>query len=179
LYADSYSDDDPSPLAAPRRAAINPGLYLTHVPGIPRLDFRIEAPSTMPMEGDMGGTFVYYNSQYKSGNTNYGNLIGNPVGRDARAIEARSRYWFSARARIEAGFRQSKGGARFLPGGMTQSDATLKASAPLSHGCTAGLALQYERFRVPLLGGAGHNWSGSLEFACEPDLQILKRDQRK
>ena len=35
LYSDSYCDDDPSPLAAPRRAAINPGLYLARDPWRP------------------------------------------------------------------------------------------------------------------------------------------------
>lgn len=179
VYSDSYSDDDPSPLAAPRRAAINPGIYLTHIPGVARLDFRVEAPSTMPMEGDMGGTFIYYNSQYKSGNTNYGYLLGNPVGRDARAIEARSTYWFSERGKLQAGYRQLKGGSQFLPGGITQSDATMKASLPLSQQCTAGIAVQYERFWAPLLGGPAHNWSGSLTLECEPNLQILKRDERK
>jgi hypothetical protein len=34
LYADSLSDDDPSPLAAPRRAGISPGIYLARIPGI-------------------------------------------------------------------------------------------------------------------------------------------------
>ena len=32
LYSDSIVHDDVSPLAAPRRAAVNPGLYLSHVP---------------------------------------------------------------------------------------------------------------------------------------------------
>jgi hypothetical protein len=87
LYSDSYSDDDPSPLAAPRRAAINPGLYLARVPGLPRLDLRVEAPSTQPMGSDRGGQFIYFNNQYRSGNTNYGELLGNPVGRDGRALQ--------------------------------------------------------------------------------------------
>ncbi|MGB9104092.1 MAG: capsule assembly Wzi family protein, partial [Terriglobales bacterium] len=46
LYSDSLVDDDPSPLAAPRRAAINPGIYLSHVPSLPKLDFRAEAVNT-------------------------------------------------------------------------------------------------------------------------------------
>jgi len=52
LYSDSYSDDDPSPLAAPRRAAISPGIYLTRVPGVDRLSLRVEAASTSVLKGD-------------------------------------------------------------------------------------------------------------------------------
>jgi membrane-associated phospholipid phosphatase len=179
LYSDSYCDDDPSPLAAPRRAAINPGIYLTHVPGIERLDLRVEAPSTTPMEGDMGGTFIYYNSQYKSGNTNYGYLVGNAIGRDARAIEARTTYWFSGRTKLSAGYRQAKGGTRFLPGGSTQTDATVSGSLQLAPEWQADMQFQYERFWVPLLGDPRRNLSAWLQFTWQPNLQLAKKESFK
>ncbi len=122
LYSDSYSEDDPSPLAAPRRAAINPGLYLSRIPALPRLDLHLEAPSTTPLgASDPGGQSVYFNNQYRGGNTNYGNLLGNPVGRDGRSLQARATYWFSARNRLELSSRQTKTSARFLAGGATQT----------------------------------------------------------
>lgn len=34
LYTDSFAQDDVNPISAPRRAAIRPGIYLSHVPGI-------------------------------------------------------------------------------------------------------------------------------------------------
>ncbi len=173
LYSDSYADDDPSPLAAPRRAAINPGIYLTHFPGIPRLDLRVEAPSTMPMEGDMGGSFVYDNSQYRSGNTNYGYLLGNAVGRDARGLLGRTTYWFSPRSKVEASYRHVKGGSLFLPGGSTQTDVAMKSSFALGNDFRTDLSLQYERFLVPLLGGRQRNISGWLQVTWEPNLQII------
>ena len=94
-----------TPRPWPRRAAppSTPASTLTRVPGIPKLDFRVEAPSTTPLGLDQGGIFIYINSQYLSGNTNYGNLLGNSVGRDARAIEAWSTYWFSPRNEDRAG----------------------------------------------------------------------------
>jgi hypothetical protein len=49
LYSDSEVHDDLSPIDAPRRASWRPGLYLSHVPGIPRLDARAEAASTDPL----------------------------------------------------------------------------------------------------------------------------------
>jgi len=49
LHGGCHIDDDPSPLAAPRRPTLNPDLYWTHVPGLPRLDFSVEAQSTSPL----------------------------------------------------------------------------------------------------------------------------------
>ena len=173
LYSDSYSDDDPSPLAAPRRAAISPGIYLTHVPGIPKLDLRVEAPSTMLMRGDYGGTFLYYNNQYHASNTNYGYLLGNSAGRDGRAIEGWSTYWFSARSKLQAGYRQLKVGNLFLPGGGTQTDVSLKGSMQLPYQFSSEVMFQYERYWIPALGGPARNLSASLQITWEPKLQLL------
>src|SRR5256712_13519355 len=46
LYADSLATDDPSPLAAPRRAGISPGIYFPRIPGAPKLNLRVEAGYT-------------------------------------------------------------------------------------------------------------------------------------
>ena len=179
LYSDSYCDDDPSPLASPHRAAINPGIYLARVPGIPKLDFRVEAPSTKVMEDDQGGSFIYINGQYLSGNTNYGNLVGSWVGRDARALEAWSTYWFSPRNKVELGFRRLKGSASFLPGGSTQSDASVRSSFVLARDWCASFFVQYEKFYVPLLGPRRDNLSGWMQVTWEPNLQILRKGTRK
>jgi membrane-associated phospholipid phosphatase len=173
LYTDSYSDDDPSPLAAPRRAGIAPGLYLTRFPGFSKLDFRVEAPSTMLMRGDYGNSFIYWNSQYHSSNTNYGYLLGSSVGRDGRAIEAWSTYWFSPRSKVQAGYRQLKIGSLFLPGGGTQSDASLKGSMELPHRFTAEVMFQYERYWIPVLGGPARNLSAWLQLSWEPRIKLL------
>ncbi|WP_321474148.1 capsule assembly Wzi family protein [uncultured Paludibaculum sp.] len=174
IYSDSYSDDDPSPLAAPRHAAISPGLHLTRIPGVPRLDLRIEVASTTPFAIDRGGQFVYFNGQYRSGNTNYGNLLGSSVGRDGRAIQAWSTYWLSARTKLEAGYRQRKISGVFLPGGGTQSDASLRGSMELPGHCYADMLLQYERFWIPVLGGPQRNISGRLELRWEPRLRLFR-----
>jgi hypothetical protein len=147
---------------------------LTHFPGFSKLDLRIEAPSTMLMRGDYGGQFDYYNSQYHSSNTNYGYLIGNPVGRDGRAIEGWSTYHFSARSNVQAGYRELKVGNLFLPGGGTQTDATLKGALQFPHQFTSEVMLQYERYWIPALGGPARNLSASLQITWEPKLQLLR-----
>ncbi len=60
-------------------------------------------------------------------NLNKGFLLGNAVGRDGRAIEGRSGYWFSARTRVEAGYRQNKLSSVFYTGGGTITDGFVNA----------------------------------------------------
>src|ERR1700733_6136419 len=55
LYSDSDVHDDISPADAPRRSSWRPGIYLSHVPGIPRLDARMEGVSTDPPNSSSNG----------------------------------------------------------------------------------------------------------------------------
>ncbi len=73
--------------------------------------------SSEELSQDEGGARFFINSQYRDSNTNKGFLLGNAVGRDGRAIEARTGYWFSARSRVELGYRQNKICEVFLPSG--------------------------------------------------------------
>jgi len=173
LYADSYCDDDPSPLAAPRRAAILPGLYLTHVPGVPKLDLRVESPSTTPMSGDYGGLFIYDNISYLSGNTNYGTLLGNAVGRDGRAYRATSAYHFASRTNLEVGFSHATIGGAFLPGGGSRTDANARASILMFRNWTADIFVQRERFNIPALDSARRNVSGWAQITWTPNLPVV------
>src|SRR6185437_15671760 len=66
LYTDSLVHDDVSPIDAPRRAAINPGIYLSHFPYLHRLDLRAEAVNTDPPTArSNGGKFFYWEQVYK------------------------------------------------------------------------------------------------------------------
>jgi hypothetical protein len=177
VYSDSYAEDDPSPLAAPRRAAVSPGIWLTKVPGVERMDLRVDMASTQPLGVDLGGQFNYYNAQYRSGNTNYGFLLGNPAGRNGRVVTARANYWLSARRRIEGTYRQGKVSGRFLPGGGTQTDATVRVWAQIRKDWVVAGMVQYERFWIPLLGGVRRNVSGTVQLMWEPrgETALLRR----
>ena len=173
LYADAYSDDDPSPIAAPRRAVWNPGIYFARLPFLPHMDLRVEAASSEGLAIDFGGQHFFINNQYLDGNTNKGLLLGNAVGRDGRAIEGRAGYWFSARTRVEAGYRQNKGGTLFLPGGSTITDGFVNASYAINRHWQAQLFSQYERFLIPsYMSGAQHNASGWLQLTWNPELHL-------
>jgi hypothetical protein len=173
LYADAYSDDDPSPIDAPRRAVWNPGIYFARLPLLPHMDLRVEAVSSEGLATDFGGQHFFMNNQYLDGNTNKGFLLGNAVGRDGRAIEARSGYWFSARTRVEAGYRQNKGGTLFLPGGSTIRDGFVNGSYAINRHWQAQLFTQYERFLIPsYMSGPQHNTSGWLQITWTPEIHL-------
>ena len=173
LYADSYSDDDPSPIAAPRRAVWNPGIYFARLPFLPHMDLRVEAVSSTGLAHDYGGLQYFINNQYLDSNTNKGFLLGNAIGRDARAIEGRTGYWFSARTKIEAGYRQNKGGTAFLPGGATITDGFINDSYAINRHWTVQVFAQYERFLIPsYMKGSQHNTSGWFQITWNPEFHL-------
>ncbi len=175
LYADAYSDDDPSPIAAPRRAVWNPGIYFARLPFLQHMDLRVEAVSSTGLATDYGGQHFFINNQYLDSNTNKDFMLGNAVGRDGRAIEGRAGYWFSARTRVEAGYRQNKGGTLFLPGGSTITDGFVNASYAINRHWTAQVFTQYERFLIPAyMNGAQHNTSGRFQITWNPELHVSR-----
>lgn len=173
LYADAYADDELNPIDAPRRVAWQPGLYLPRLPWQPHMDFRFEAASSEELAKDEGGTRFFINNQYRDSNTNKGFLLGNAVGRDARALEGTLGYWISARTRIEGGYRQTKGSHMFLPGGSTISDGFLRANYALSNEWSANAFVQVERFLVPsYMPGQQHNASARLQLTWTPQKSV-------
>jgi membrane-associated phospholipid phosphatase len=173
LYADAYSDDDPSPLAAPRRAVWNPGIYFARLPFLPQMDLRVEAASSEGLAVDFGGQHFFINNQYLDGNTNKGFMLGNAVGRDGRAIEGITSYWFSARTRVQAGYRQNKGGTLFLPGGATITDGFLNGYFAINRHWEVDIFTQYERFLIPsYMSGSQHNTSGWLQITWNPEFHL-------
>ena len=92
VYSDSYGRDEPNPIDNPKRASWAPGLYLTRLPGLRRLDFRFETYSTWLYRKDQGGNFIYWDNQYRDASTNNGVLFGSWIGRDSRAAPG-ERHW--------------------------------------------------------------------------------------
>jgi hypothetical protein len=175
LYADSYSDDDPSPIANPRRAAINPGLYLSHFPRLAKLDLRVEAVSTQSLvPTDRGGQFLYWNFRYHDSNTNKGFLFGNQTGRDGRTGQIWSTYHFSASTSLQLGYRDTKASKVFIPGGGTQSDASARLLWQVRPEWSVNAFVQYERWLIPaLLPTAQRDVTGSLQLTFTPHMKAL------
>ena len=174
LYSDSYSDDDPSPLANPRRAAFNPGIYLTHVPGVEKLDMRAEATSTQLLtQFDLGPGFLYWNDQYHDSNTNKGVLFGNQAGRDNRGYQGWSTYHFSAVTDFVVSFREIKASIRSLPGGGTQSDGNARFRWEVRPNVMVDGFVQYERWLIPVVKpGAQHDITGQVQVTWHPHWEL-------
>lgn len=174
LYSDSYSDDDPSPLANPRRAAINPGLFLSHFPKIAKLDLRVEAVSTQSLTStDRGGQFLYWNFRYHDSNLNKGFIFGNPTGRDARTYQAWSTYHFSAQTSLQVAYRDMKIANGFLPGGGTQSDGSTRFVWQVRPQFSVDSTVQYERWLIPSLRSTvQHDVLGSVQITFYPKHQL-------
>ena len=111
FYADSFAEDEFSPVAYPRRSAWWLGFFMPKVPGLNKLQLRAEGGYTDLPGLVCCGTF-YSNAHYNSGYTNLGQIIGNWVGRQGRGIQATGTYWLSARSNVEATFRKQAANPR-------------------------------------------------------------------
>jgi hypothetical protein len=143
LYTDSEVHDDVSPADAPRRASYRPGLYLSHVPGVPKLDLRVEAVSTDPSSSNSSiqyGHFMYYEGIQKQGYTNQGQLFGDWIGREDKGGQAWATYHLSGNEWIQASFRNQKATRNFIPSSTTVTIPSGTDSCPASYGSTGCLA---------------------------------------
>ena len=175
LYGDWYSDDDPIPFQAPRRSAYRPGLYITHFPHIPKLDFHFEAANTATAIIGKGvpntGNLDYWNFTYRDGYTNDGFLIGNVVGRLGQTYEGWLTYWLSSRSTLQVTYKNSSVANAFIPGGGAWQDYGLKNETYFKSGIYVKTQVQYERIsHFPILfKGPQNNLAVILEFGLAPD----------
>jgi hypothetical protein len=175
LYGDAYAEDDILPIQNPARNPWHPGIYVTHIPGIPKLDLHVEGVSTE--QGGIAlttvnlGQFNYWNFSYRDGNTNRGNLVGNTVGRDGRTIQSWLTYWISPRNTLQLIYRHSSVGADFIPGGGAWQDYSLRSDMYLRTGFYIRSDLQYEHIsRYSLFfSGAQKNVTASVELGFIPE----------
>jgi len=169
IYADALSTDDPSPLAAPRRAGIGPGFYLARLPGISKLDLRVEAVYTNTPSSSNGGHFIYYDGFYHDLYTNKGYLIGSWVGREGQGLQAWSTYWFSPRNTLQFAYRHAKVYSDFVPGGETVNNASVKLDWWFRRDLSFSGLLQYEKWLAPILASTPQtNWTSSVEVTFWP-----------
>ena len=175
LYTDSIVHDDVSPLAAPRRAAVNPGLYLSHFPKLPHFDLRAEAVSTDPVANSQGGQFLYYEHEYIDGYTNKGNLFGSWMGRQGKGGQAWLTDRLSPKEYIQLGYRNAKVSKTFIPGGTTQNDINIRAVLRLKDDLELNAFGQAEFWKVPALAsGSKNDFTGSFQLTYFPKMSWRK-----
>jgi hypothetical protein len=171
IYADSITPDDPSPIDAPRRAAVNAGLYASHIPGIPRLDLRFEGGYTdTSTSRSIGGKYIYWEQFYHDLYTNDHQLMGSWIGREGQGFRLSSRYWFNAKNNIQVEFRRSRVDPDFVPSGGSLTDFALGGDCWVKGDFAVSARVQYERWLFPVIQpAASHNVAAMLELRYQPE----------
>jgi len=163
LYADSFVHDDLSPIDAPRRAAVTPGIYLSHFPAIPKLDLHVEGGTTDTVTSRaLGGQFYYYELIYRDGYTNKGNLLGSWLGREGTGGNAWATYWMNANSTFQLGYRYLKTSHFFVPHGERQQDAYGQLNYTFHNGVGLRLFAQVEHWKAPVLAPSALN-NGTIQ----------------
>ncbi len=162
LYSDGEVHDDVSPIDAPRRAAWRPGIYLSHVPGVPKLDMRVEAVSTdPPITNSHGGGFMYYETIQRQGYTNKGQMLGDWIGREGKGGQAWITYHLSGNEWIQVGARNQKTAKDFIeipkigatPAveyGTTLNDISFQAVKRIGRDFEINGTFTYEHYKAPI-----------------------------
>jgi hypothetical protein len=151
LYTDSEAHDDVSPVSAPRRADFRTGLYLSHVPGVPKLDLRVEAAmDDQPTSRSNTGKFTYYEGEQPQGYTNAGQIFGDWMGREAKGGQAWLTWHLSGNEWIQASWRGQKAAKDFIPGGTTINDVGVQVVKRLGEELEIKGNYTHEVYLIPI-----------------------------
>jgi hypothetical protein len=175
FYGEVYAYDDFIAWIYPPSYPFRPGVYITRIPGIPKLDLHVEAASTETpgwhvASGGNVGQSVYWNYGYHEANTNDGFLMGNTVGRDGQTIQGWLTYWASPRNTFQLMYKNNFVAPTFIPGGGEWQDYSLQNEIHRRSGLYGKSQLQYEHIsHYPLLlNGRRHNVTAIVELGFTP-----------
>jgi hypothetical protein len=174
LYTDSEVHDDVSPIDAPRRASWRPGLYLSHVPGIPRLDMRAEVVYTdPPITNSNGGHFMYYEYVQQQGYTNQGQIFGDWIGREDKGGQGWITYHLSGNEWLQIGVRNQKAAKDFIPGGTTLNDISFQVVKRIGKDFEVNGNFAYEHWKAPIyLSGQQTVTTTTIQLTWFPERKV-------
>lgn len=180
FYGDGFTHDEPSPLwGAFDKSAFDSGLYFSHLPKLPKLDFRVEGlftdnPNSNPV---LQHGFFYFEDTYRSGFTNDGNLIGSWIGRQGQGAQAWTTYWFTPKDTLQFNYRHQKVSREFVPSGGTITDGGVRADFWLNSMLSVSGAFQYEKWNFPVLAPIPQtDLTTSVQLTFWPSLRGAQTD---
>lgn len=180
LYTDSEVHDDVSPISDAHRSAIRPGLYLSHVPGIPKLDIRAEAASTdPPVISSRGGQFMYYETIERQGYTNAGQLFGDWIGREDKGGQGWITYHLSGNEWIQAGVRTQKAAKDFIPGGTTLNDINFQVVKRFGRDFEVNGNFAFEHWKAPIYPSGTPTSPATQQTVTTTTIQLTWYPNRK
>jgi membrane-associated phospholipid phosphatase len=175
LYGEVYAEDDFTAWVRPTAYPYRPGIYITRIPGVPKLDLHIEAANTETpgwkgASGGNAGQLVYFDGSYHQADTNRDFLMGNIVGRMGQTIQGWLTYWASSRNTFQFTYKNSLVDSAFIPGGGAWQDYSLRHEMHLHSGLYVKSQVQYEHVsHYPLLfSGPQNNVTAVVEFGLLP-----------
>ena len=176
VYVDSLTPDDPSPIDAPRRAAVNPGFYISHFPHASWLDFRFEAVSTETVTRNatatppnQGGRYIYWEQFYHDLYTNQGDLLGSWIGREGKGYQAWSTAHFGPKNSLQFAYRHAEIASDFIPRGEAINDGSIRFDYWFGKEVSVSAFVQYERWNAPVLATTPQsNWTSSVQMTFWP-----------
>ena len=172
FYVDSIAHDDVTPISAPRRAAYRTGLYLSQIPGMRKMDLRVEGISTDPKTSrSSNGEFNYWESIQRQAYTNKGFIFGDWIGREAKGGQAWLTYHLSGNEWIQAEYLNKKNDKDFA-GGTTQNQFKASVVKRFYHdNLELNAWFQYEKWKAPIyLQGPQSNTTTSFQLTYFPGL---------
>ena len=168
LYTEEYAWDDPIERKFLARFAMDPGIYIPQLPGLKKIDLRLEGVYT-DLPKLVEPAYYYANAHYPQGYTNYGQILGSWIGRQGRGGEASSTFWFSARNKASVSYREMSADKSFLQGGNL-GDISGSLTRLVRPGIELSATGQYEHWRFPLLAAAPHsNFTATFEIRVFPN----------
>ena len=151
LYTDSIAHDDVSPISAPRRAAYRPGLYISQLPHLRKMDLRVEAASTDTSTlRSVNGVFNYFEGVQRNGYTNKGFIMGDWIGREAKGGQAWLTYHLSGNEWIQLEYLNKKTPKDFIASGTTQNQVKFEVVKRLRPDVELDAWYQYEHWIAPI-----------------------------
>jgi hypothetical protein len=176
FYTDSESHDDTTPPSAPRRAGYRPGLYLSHVPGLPKLDLRVEAVSTDPgVSRSVSGQFNYFEAVQVDGYTNKGFLFGDWIGREAKGGQAWLTWHLNGSDFVRLEYLNKKTPTNFITGGTTQNQFKAETLLHLRKDLEMNAWIQVEGWKAPIyMAGRQSDVATAVQLTWHPGLHALR-----
>lgn len=172
FYVDSMVHDDVSPVDAPRRAAFRTGIDLSQIPGLRKLEFRVEAASTDPDVLQSGsGHFMYWEAVQVQGYTNKGYLLGDSIGREGKGGQAWLTYHLSPKEWVQVEYLNKKQRADFA-GGTTQNQFKATVVKRFNREIELNGWVQYEAWKAPIyMAGKQTDTTAAVQVTWFPKLR--------
>ena len=149
---------------------------MARIPGIPKLDLRVEGVTTNRFVSPAtGGFFFYYEVLYRNLYVNNNNLFGNWIGREANGYQAWSTYHLGPKTSLQLAYRNVKIAKDYIPQGSTQQIVSFSAVLrPRAEVEFKGF-LQYESWLEPVLASSRQrDVTASVQFTWWPSV-VAKR----